>query len=143
VWCHPRYKWFYLYAFVQPQTGKSHWFILPELNTQAFQAVLDSFITSVDPHNQKQILLVMDNAPWHTSSKLRFTDNLKPLYLPPYSPELQPAEHLWALSDKLIVNRCLADLDELELRLSTQCQALILDTSTLSSHTLFNWWPCV
>lgn len=143
VLCHPRYQWLYLYAFVQPQTGKSHWFILPELNTKSFQAVLNSFIDSVDPLKQKRILLVMDNAAWHKSSKLNFSSNLKPLYLPPYSPELQPAEHLWTLSDKLIVNRCISNLDELESRLSTQCQSLILDTPTVKSLTFFNWWAVV
>jgi hypothetical protein len=67
---YPRYEWLYLYAFVQPQTGKTVWYILPELNTAAFQVVLDNFASSLDASETKHIMLVMDNASWHTSPKL-------------------------------------------------------------------------
>ena len=45
-------------------------------------------------------------------------------YLPPYSPELQPAEHLWQLSDEPLVNRTFETLDELEATLTTWCVTL-------------------
>lgn len=45
------------------------------------------------------------------------TEAAKCGFLPPYSPELQPAEHLWALwplTNTCLVNRHFADLGELE-----------------------------
>ena len=85
----------------------------------------------------------MDNASWHSSSKLTFPEQLEPSYQPPYSPELQPAEHLWQLSDELIINRNPKNLDDLEQRLFTQCERLMLDPDRVKAHTLFHWWPRV
>ena len=64
--------------------------------------------------NQKQILLVLDRAGWHTSKSLTVALGLHLLFLPPYSPELQQALHLWPLSNEPLVNRHFHDLDELE-----------------------------
>lgn len=140
---HPRYEWLYLYAFVQPETGQSVWYILPEMNVKAFQVVLNNFATHVTASAQKHILLVMDNAPWHTSSKLVLPEGTKAIYQPSYSPELQPAEHLWALSDELIINCCPSDLNDLEKRLTLQCERLIKRPERVKAHTLFHWWPRV
>ena len=35
----------------------------------------------------------MDNAAWHDKNKT--IDNIVPLFIPPYSPEVNPAEHIW------------------------------------------------
>ena len=43
---YPRYEWLYLYAFVQPETGITVWYILPELNIKAFRVVLNNFPSS-------------------------------------------------------------------------------------------------
>ena len=77
------------------------WFLVPFLNTLVFQVVLDSFARGLKIEENKKILLVLDRAPWHTTKKLSIPNGLEFLFLPPYSPELQPAEHLWALSDKV------------------------------------------
>jgi transposase len=36
------------------------------------------------------------------------------LFLPPYLPELQPAEHLWPRTNTCLVNRYVATIDDLE-----------------------------
>ena len=42
-------------------------------------------------------LLTVDGAGWHqTGDKLRVPDNITLLHLPPYSPELNPVENVWA-----------------------------------------------
>ena len=41
-------------------------------------------------------VLIMDQAGWHKAKKLLVPDNITILYLPPYSPELNPVERLWA-----------------------------------------------
>jgi putative transposase len=38
-------------------------------------------------------VLVLDWAGWHASARLRVPEHVHLLFLPPYSPELQPAEH--------------------------------------------------
>jgi hypothetical protein len=138
-----QYEWLYLFAFVRPQTGETIWYILPECNTQAFQVVLDSFAkdrkSSEDPH----VLLVLDQAPWHMSKQLELPSGLETLPLPPYSPELQPAEHLWHRSDETIVNRSFQTLDQLQASLSEQCVRLIHQPQLIKDLCLFHWWPLV
>ncbi len=42
-------------------------------------------------------VLTIDGAGWHqTGDKLRVPDNITLLHLPPYSPELNPVENVWA-----------------------------------------------
>ena len=41
-------------------------------------------------------VLVMDGAGWHNSSALRIPDNITIVTLPPYAPELNPVENIWA-----------------------------------------------
>ena len=55
---------------------------------------------------------------------LAVPDGLRLVFLPPYSPELQPAETLWTLVDEPIVNRLIPTLDELERIISARCAAL-------------------
>src|SRR3712207_8341539 len=50
-------------------------------------------------------ILVLDNAGWHGPEDLAVPDGISLGFLPPYSPELQPAEHLWPLLDEPVVNR--------------------------------------
>jgi transposase len=56
--------------------------------------------------------LVVDRARWHTSEKVVVPEGIFLEYLPPYSPELQPAERLWCLADELKVNKSFDSLDD-------------------------------
>jgi hypothetical protein len=44
------------------------------------------------------VVLVLDQAGWHHATDLRIPDRIDLLFLPTYSPELQPAERLWPIS---------------------------------------------
>ena len=68
-------------------------------------------------------------------------DGLRLVYLPPYTPELQPAEHLWRLVDEPIVNRHFERLTEIQDRIEQRCRDLEADPDTLRTNTLFRWWP--
>jgi transposase len=83
--------------------------------------------------------LVLDNAGWHGPEGLAIPDGISLVFLPPYSPELQPAEHLWPLLDEPIVNRHVASLDDLSTIVAERCCQL--DAATLKPHTDFHWWP--
>lgn len=138
-----RYEWLYLYAFVQPQTGKSVWYILPVLNTAAFQRVLDDFAKTVSASQDRCVLLVMDRAAWHTSAALQPPEGITIIHQPAYSPEVQPAEHLWQLSDETVKNRRFESCADLQQALDEQCVALMADPERVKAHTLFHWWPRV
>ena len=61
------------------------------------------------------------------------------VFLPPYSPELQPAEHLWPLVDEPIVHRHFATLADLEAVIAERCRRL--EATAIKPHTDFHWWP--
>ncbi len=62
-------------------------------------------------------------------------------FLPPYSPELQPAERLWPLTNEGVANALFADLDALEAALATRCVELHAQPGLIRSHTHYHWWP--
>jgi transposase len=90
------------------------------------------------PH--KQIVLVLDRAGWHASLKLRVPEHVHLLFLPVFSPELQPAEHLWPLTNTALVNRHFATIDDLEEAQLARCAALQRRPNLIRSTTLFHWW---
>jgi hypothetical protein len=136
----PRYEWLYVYAFVHPSSGRSVWYLLPSLNAASFQVVLEDFARAA-PVQDKHVLLVLDNAPWHKAKSLRVPEHLQFVFLPPYAPELQPAERLWTLSDESVTNRCLPSLEALQDALCVQCERLMEDAARVRVQTLFHWWP--
>lgn len=65
----------------------------------------------------RHAVLIMDGAGWHVANDLVIPENVTPLLLPPYSPELNPVERLWLwLRQHKLSNRILpadAELDDL------------------------------
>jgi hypothetical protein len=90
---------------------------------------------------KKHIALVLDQAGWYTSVHLRMPDHVHLLFLPAYSLELQPAEHLWALTNDALINAHFADLDSLDETQPACCAALQHQLDRIRSATLFSWWP--
>ncbi len=89
-----RYEWVYLYAAVEPATGVSVGLQAPNINTGTMNVFLGMLAAELGP--QDHAVLIMDQAGWHKARKLVVPDNITILYLPPYSPELNPVERLWA-----------------------------------------------
>ncbi len=58
-------------------------------------------------------------------------------YLLSHSPELQPADRLWPLTNEGVANRFFADLDELDQVLSNRCVALAEQPELVRSYTLY------
>jgi hypothetical protein len=71
-----------LYAFVHPKTGESYWWILPYVNTELFNQVLADFAREFRLGADKHILLVVDQAGWHTSKNLELPEGLHLTFLP-------------------------------------------------------------
>ena len=84
-------------------------------------------------------MLGLDSAGWHTEPNLVVPDGIRPVYLPPYSPELQPAEHLWPVLDEPLANHYFATLADLEQVVAQRCR--VLNRDQLKPGTNFHWWP--
>lgn len=136
-----RYQWRYLYAFVHPADGEMVNVIGTTVGTEAFSKVLAEFAAVTKAGVDRRIVLVMDGAGWHTSKALVVPEGLHPVVLPPYSPELQPAERLFPLVNEAIANREHASLEQLETRLIERLDALDRDRAVVAAVTQFHWWP--
>lgn len=136
-----RFAWRWLVGFVHPASGRTVFHLATSVSIELFEAELAAFAQQIGAGPQKQIVLVLDCAGWHTSVRLRVPDHVHLLFLPPYSPELQPAEHLWPLTNTVLLNRHFADLDELEDAQARRCVALQQRRDLIRSATRFPWWP--
>ena len=133
------YEWLYVYGFVNPKTGETCWYLIPRVNSSWLSVVLADFAASVGVGENKTVLLVMDRAGWHLSTKLEMPPAIVPEFLPPYSPELQPAERLWRLVDEPIVNPYIESISELEDILSKRCCVLNNMREEIRNITDYHW----
>jgi len=76
---------------VNPKSGDLQALIMPCSDTESFQIFLDYFNEQI---NGRPVFLVLDNASWHKNGSLSW-GTIMPVYLPPYSPDLNPIEELW------------------------------------------------
>lgn len=106
------YEWVYLYASVNPVTGESVALLAPSVNTGTMDAHLRMISAQVG--EQRHVVLVLDRAGWHVAKALKVPHNITLLHLPPYSPELNPVERVWAyLKAHYLSNRTHLDHDDL------------------------------
>jgi transposase len=111
------------------------------VNSELFSVELDAFARAVGAGPTKQIVLILDGAGWHDSPQVQVPDHVHLLFLPPHSPELQPAEHLWPLTNTVLVNQHFASIEELEDAQAERCAALQGHPDLIRSATRFSWWP--
>src|SRR6185369_1928511 len=91
----------------------------------------------------KLIVLVLDKAGWHISGDLVVPKGIELAFLPAYTPELQPAEHLWPLAKEAVANKHFATLEDLDAALSERCRTLADMPEVIKAGTHFAWWPAV
>ena len=128
-------------GFVEPATGRTVWNISNSICKQMFEAILADFAKSTGAGRKKRIVLQLDNAGWHGPRNLAVPDGLRLVFQPPHSPELQPAEHLWAFVDEPLVNTHFATIEDLDRVVAERCVALMQQRHVIRANTLFHWWP--
>ncbi len=135
----PAHKWLYGFGFVRPQTGETYWLLLPTVSVEVMNLALAEFARDVNPEAKKQIVLLVDRAGFHISKAVQVPAGIELFYLPPYSPELQPAERLWPLLREVIANRVLKTLSSLEKVLVNRCQWFSKNWDIVQPHVGFQW----
>ena len=88
----PCYESVYLYGAVEPLTGERFFFEFSHLTSECFQCFLEKFS---EAFSESLNLLVLDNGRFHQAKSLKIPENVVLLFLPPYSPELNPIERFW------------------------------------------------
>jgi hypothetical protein len=104
-------------AYGAVSIGDGAWdsLVLPRGDTECMQIFLDEVASR---HRGDRIVMALEQAGWHKSRGLAVPDNMGLVYLPPYSPELNPVENVWEeLREKFFGNLVFADMDAPEERL--------------------------
>jgi len=127
----------YAYAALSPFDGELISLVLPWVNTEMMSLFLGE---ASRRYPNEQLVMIMDQAGWHKAKCLNIPDNITLHWLPPYSPELNPVEHLWDdIREKWFSNKAFKSLHAVEIQLVEALQHYLSSPSELSSMTLFPW----
>ena len=130
------YEWLYVWAAVNPVTGESCAILTPTVCTELMNQHLKFISTQVGP--TRHVVLILDRAGWHIAKALAVPANITLLHLPPYSPELNPTERVWAcLRSHYLSNRIYKNYDVLFDHCKTSWNRL--EENTLASITHTDW----
>jgi putative transposase len=112
--------------------------VMTGLDTQAMTLFLAELSQAVAPGAHAVVL--MDKAGWHIAGDLVVPANLSLVFLPPYSPELNPIERLWLyLRDNQLTHRVFADTAQV---IDACCDAwnhLLTETGRIKSLCSYPW----
>ena len=102
----------WVFAAVEPSTGWTTTMVSSTADIRSMQLFVDRVAAGLE--HREHAVMVLDRAGWHTSRKLRWPKRITPLFLPPYSPELNPVERLWHwLRQHCWSNRCFDTKEDL------------------------------
>jgi hypothetical protein len=130
-------KYIYAFSAVSPHDGAMDSLVLPWVSAQT----MSMFLAEVaQRHASEFVLMVMDQAGWHIAGELSVPANMRLMFLPPYSPELNPAEHVWeAIREDCFANHVFRDLVHVEQALTAGLVALETNPLRTRSMTGFRW----
>ncbi len=139
-----RPKWYYrgnhirenIMGAVSPKSGEFEALMMSHNDSGTFQFYLDYLNERI---GDRRIALVLDNASWHKCKKLSW-GNITPIYLPPYSPDLNPIEELWkVIKDHLCDPMPAASRHEFQKRIEKVLKKLFDSPSQIQSICKVNY----
>lgn len=97
-----------VFGATSPLSGSMMHKLSKKVNAEEF---LHFLVALLQTYPNKRLVLVLDNAKWHKAKLVKEfqeinKDRLELIFLPPYSPDLNPIELLWKISKKAIVHNC-------------------------------------
>jgi transposase len=115
----------YLFSAVAPLSGKS--FHLSGIDGFDSVAAHTFLVELKKQHQNKIVIVVWDNAPCHRPKIHREIPGLIVLFLPPYSPELNPAERFFEEMRKATANTIFQTIEEQEAAIEARLNLLTND----------------
>ena len=125
----------YLFTAIQSLTGKS--FHLMSMGSMSTQTELIFLKELKKQHPKQHVYVVIDNAPCHKPKILHTVSGLSILYLPSYSPELNPVERFFEEVRRFTADRVFTSMKALEKRLTKFIKCLTDDW--VKNLTCYEW----
>ena len=133
--CHHIREYRYVYGAVEPITGESCFLIMPYCNTNCMNVFLNHLSMS---YPNDVIILVCDGAARHKAKALIVPENIRLVFIPPYTPEMNPIEQIWKeIRKRGFRNEIFQTLNKVVDRLCSTIQSISSDTIT--SITARDW----
>ena len=130
--CHHIREYRYAFGAVEPLTGDSFFLILPYCNTMCTNLFLDK-LSKKYPNDI--ILLCCDGAAWHKAKQLQVPKNIVLIFIPPYTPEMNPIEQIWKeIRKRGFKNEVFASLDKVIDRLCETICSLSTDIQHFTTN---------
>jgi transposase len=108
-----QYEYAYIFGAVCPERDLAVALVVPDVGIDGMLAHLKHISEATPPG--RIAVIVLDRAAWHTSKKLSIFHNIRLLFLPPASPELNPVEQVWQqLRDRSLANRVFKNYEDIE-----------------------------
>lgn len=101
----------YLYGSFSPINGDSFIYEIPGVSSEIFYRYIEEF----SKHKPRELkVVIIDNAGFHSLKNFKIPDNIKLVRIPPYSPELNPSEKIWAFIKQFYKNKMFSSMTELK-----------------------------
>lgn len=127
----------YLFSAVSPLSGGS--FHLSGIDGFDSEAAHTFLVELKKQHPDKLVIVVWDNAPCHRPKVHREIPGLIVLFLPPYSPELNPTERFFEELRKATANRIFKSIETQEMAIEEKLKALADDTDAMKQLLGYEW----
>lgn len=125
----------YCYGAVDAHTGESFFIIAGGCNSDWMNEFLRQLSAT---YPDDYLILIMDNAVWHKSQALTIPENIEFTFIPPYTPEMNPIEQVWAeIRKRGFKNKAFQTLTEVVDKLQEVIQGL--EQSILKSIVHREW----
>ena len=127
----------YLFSAVSPLSGDS--FHLTSIDGFDSEAAHTFLLELKKQYSDTLVILVWDNAPCHRPKVHREIPGLIVLFLPPYSPELNPAERFFEELRKATANHIFATIEEQETAIEEKLNRLADDIGAMKQLLGYEW----
>ena len=128
----------YISGAICPKAGKAAGLVLPHCNTAAMSLHLAEIAAAVAPG--AHAVLLLDQAGWHLSDRLKVPSNITLIPLPPKCPELNPVENTWQfMRDNWLSNRAFCCYDDIVDHCWHACNSLVEQPWIIMSIGLREW----
>jgi transposase len=131
------FEWTWTDVAVDPLTGGCWSLLLPAMDGESLQIFVE-YLHSI--FRGQRVGIVMDNAPSHRSQHIHWPEGMTPLFLPPYSPELNTVEQVFRRFRAALSNRLFTNQEDLEEALIHELERLWADPSAVQRLTAYPWW---
>lgn len=134
------YEYGYLYAAVNPSSGRAFGLILPSMTVESMTVFIREFRFWLETGGEAEsdTLLILDGAGSHRSEKVDYGEIDKQV-LPPYSPELNPVERFFQELRRELKNKVYQTYEEVEKAVEELFKKYLARPEAIKQLTNFHW----